>query len=218
MKDNKGGSTVLLTVIAIATLVVALVGATFAYFTATVQGNNEASSIVIRTASIGNIVYENGTELTLENAYPGAYSNKITFTVSSVDNDAALPYELSWVEVSNDFVLDSEGNSDLVYSLEGTASGTGTLVDLSLDSTYDNGFAAVPTVGPVKIGSGSLAAGGETHTYEMQVHFKETATDQNSNQGKTFAGKIKVTTNNSDTTYYNSENPNGTTTQPTSAY
>lgn len=217
MSDNKKGNTILLTVIAIATLLVAIVGATFAYFTASVTGNTDASSVVIKTTSIGNVTYENGTELKLDNAYPGAYSNKITFTVSVTDNDAAMPYELKWVNITNDFVLGAEDKAELVYSLAGTATKGGTVVDLSEDTTYEGGFAAVPTVATT-IGTGSLAAGGDTHTYEMQVHFKETATDQNSNQGRTFIGKIEVATSGSDTTYYNSENTDGTATKPTSAY
>ena len=60
MNETKKGNTVLLTVIAVATLLVAVVGATFAYFTASVAGNDTASSVVVKTAQIGTITYTNG--------------------------------------------------------------------------------------------------------------------------------------------------------------
>ena len=215
MSENKKGNTVLLTVIAIATLLVAIVGATFAYFTATVQGNNEASSVVVTTASLGSITYENGTELKLENAYPGAYSNEITFTISAADNTVELPYEIKWVNVTNDF----NPVTELVYRLSGETDGSGTLVDLTDADGYDaeTQYATVPSA-PTTIGAGSLSIGGETHTYTMQVHFKETAADQNSNQGRSFAGKIEVTTSGSDNLYYTDSARSGTTEMPTSAY
>ena len=212
MSDNKKGNTVLLTVIAIATLLVAIVGATFAYFTASVTGNAEASSVIVRTAEIGSIVYENGTELKLENAYPGAYSNTITFTItSSADSTVDVAYAINWVNVTNDFVA----KDDLVYTLTGEAkkldgtAGTGTVVPSQLNKV-------APSTSGV-IGSGVLAAGGEVHTYTMQMHFKETGSDQNINQGRNFVGKIEVTTSDSGELYYTDQAKSGTTEIP-SAY
>ncbi len=216
MNDNqKKGNTVLLTVIAVATLLVAVVGATFAYFTASVQGNNTASSVIVNTATLGNIVYENGDEIKMDNAYPGAYSNEIEFTISAVDNTVALPYDIRWVNVTNSF----NPTSELVYTLSSEKTGSGTLVDFTEAPGYDEGnsYATAPTAAGI-IGSGSLGIGGDTHTYTMQVHFLETASNQNSNQGKSFVGKIEVTTSGSGDIYYNDQNQSGTTTAPTSAY
>lgn len=216
--NDKKGNTVLLTVIAIATLLVAIVGATFAYFTASISGNDTASSVIVETASLGNIVYENGTEIKLENALPGATSNEITFTVSIEDNDFSMPYELYWVNVKNNFI-----GTDLVYSLNGTQEGVdGAAINSQgqLLSQANGNYMPVPaeSADPVLIGQGTLGANGDIHHYKMKVQFQETYTDQNSNQGKSFSGVINVKTSGSDTRYYNSENPNGTATKPTSAY
>ena len=57
MKDNKG-TTVLLTVIGIATLLVAVVGATFAYFSATVKEtytDEDGKDVVVQAATVGTI-------------------------------------------------------------------------------------------------------------------------------------------------------------------
>ena len=59
--------TVLLTVIAIATLLVAIVGATFAFFTAQLNGNNRTSTITIQSSTGGGVTFYS-TNVTAENA------------------------------------------------------------------------------------------------------------------------------------------------------
>ena len=71
MNENGGkSSTILLTVIGIATLLVVVVGATFAYFAAQVNGDR-AASVTIQAASDGTSVAIGGTEAeTLTGIYP----------------------------------------------------------------------------------------------------------------------------------------------------
>lgn len=208
MNDNKKGNTVLLTVIAVATLLVAVVGATFAYFTASVAGNDTASSIIVKTAEIGTIVYENGTEVKLENAYPGATTAEMTFTVAAdAKATANVNYTVNWANVTNGFAV----KEDLVYTLKSEITtagtkGTGTLVPAKTAAVAPSTSAT-----PISIGNGTLTPG-ETHTYKLQLHFKETGADQNSNQGKEFIGKIEVST--SDNAYYTDQAQNGTSTAP----
>jgi len=203
MTSTNKGNTILLTVIAIATFLVALVGATFAYFTATVKGNDQAKSIIIKTAQIGTVTFNTTNELKLENAYPGATSNTVTFTVAADANSSVnVNYTLKWAELVNDFV-----GTDLVYTLTGESTNA---TDASLVTAQNE--VVVPTAAGI-IGSGVLRPG-ETHTYSLTVKFKETGLDQNANQGKTFNGKIEVTTGDTDT-YYNDANKSGTTTKPT---
>ena len=232
MNDNKKGNTVLLTVIAVATLLVAVVGATFAYFTATVAGNDAASSVIVSTAKIGQITYTNGNTITLDNAYPGAKSNEITFTVkSSNDSTVDINYTLKWAFVENTFddeITDADGHTttgnpaDLEYYLLGTTSKSGTVVALA-----NNNHRAVAPTADVVIGNGVLKPAGDTHEYTMYVVFKETGNNQNVNQGRAFTGKVVVLTDdqnygdgtavdeNGSTTYYNNGNQDGTATQPT---
>ena len=65
MKEKQKSNTVILTIILSATFLVVMIGATFAYFTAKVSGNDTASSVIVNTASLGTITYTNGTELKL---------------------------------------------------------------------------------------------------------------------------------------------------------
>lgn len=82
-KGNNNGNTILLTVIGVATLLVALVGATFAYFSASIS-NEQAESINMRTAQVAGLVYT-GKEFTMENIVPGDSKNDETgkFTVEN---------------------------------------------------------------------------------------------------------------------------------------
>lgn len=66
-------NTILLTVIAIATLLVAVVGATFAYFTAQVTTtNNGQNTTEVKTAALASATMDMGSKVTANDVYPGA--------------------------------------------------------------------------------------------------------------------------------------------------
>lgn len=66
-------NTILLTVIAIATLLVAVVGATFAYFTAQVTTtNNGQNTTDVKTAALASATMDMGSKVTANDVYPGA--------------------------------------------------------------------------------------------------------------------------------------------------
>ena len=91
MNENGGkNNTILLTVIAIATLLVVVTGATFAYFAAVVRGNDTASSISITAANTGQTLTFGGVEeVSLTNIYPkgtAAGSEWVTKNISLSSN------------------------------------------------------------------------------------------------------------------------------------
>lgn len=183
MSENNKGQTIFLSVVGIATLLVAIIGATFAWFSATVTGNDTASSVVVETATIG-ITYTDGNEINLQNALPGATASK-TFTVAATRGSTIdQSYTINWDITAFNFA----NKADLVYSLTGTPDGDGTAVNKS--------ETAMPTsTGTSEIGTGTLKPD-ESHSYNLTVTFKETGSDQNANQGKSFAGKIQVAADN----------------------
>lgn len=184
-KDKETNKSVLfITIISVLTLLVAIAGATFAWFSATVTGN-EASSVIVETATLG-IVYENGNEIKLINAVPGDKVENKTFTVSAADGSTIdQKYDINW-DVAN---FDFANKDELLYSLSGTTEGTGTVCTPVTDS-------AMPAnTGVSKICTGTLKPN-ETHTYSLSVKFNETNVNQNANQGKKFTGKISVTSQN----------------------
>lgn len=67
MKDNSKTNTLLLTVIGVATLLVAVIGATFAYFTAQVSGSETTSTVKMNAGTLSiNYVNGNAIESTTE--------------------------------------------------------------------------------------------------------------------------------------------------------
>lgn len=91
MNENGGkNNTILLTVIAIATLLVVVTGATFAYFAAVVRGNDTASTISITAASTGQtLTLGGGEKVELTNIYPkgtAAGSEWVTKNISLSSN------------------------------------------------------------------------------------------------------------------------------------
>lgn len=183
--DNGKGQTIFLSVIGVATLLVAIIGATFAWFSVSVQGNENAQNIVVNTAVLGNVVFEEGTGVDLGTNIQPSDDPQVTrtFTVYNNNEDATetIEYEI-YLDVTTN-TLTPSANGAFVYSLSGTTNGTGTV---GMAVTEEE----VPTAN-TKIADGELI-GYETHSYSFSVHFKETGENQNAAQGKAFLGKLRV--------------------------
>ena len=106
---------VFLTVLAVATLLTAVVGTTFAYFTATVAGNGTATTTTITTANNLGINYSDGAQITGNAIVPGWMATK-TVTVTN-NGDTPVNYQINWTAVNNTFSKGSSDSDDLVYSL-----------------------------------------------------------------------------------------------------
>ena len=183
--DNNKGQTIFLSVIGIATLLVAIVGATFAWFSISLSGNENASSIVVTTAKLGSVEYTDGAAITLTNIKPTTEATTKTFTVANTDSAATetIEYKIGLVIDTNTLTAAADGA--FTHELTGVSdkeSGHGTLVSVAKE--------AVPTESKI-LGNGSLI-GYEKHTYTYTIHFKETGSDQNAAQGAKFGAKINV--------------------------
>ena len=181
------GNTVLLTVIGVATLLVALVGATFAYFTATVN-NNSNQSVTITTAQAASLTYNTTDQIALSNAVPGA-SDTGKFTVSNpAGNQVSYTYDLSLVVAINEFVT-TEGTGQLTFVITPSSSGDNTPSLSNYSTTTD--MTAVQA-GTYPVVADQTIAAGETHTYDSVLTFVETNSSQNTNQDKSFAAHIDI--------------------------
>jgi len=119
-RENNKGNQVLLVVIGIATLLIAMVGATFAYFSAnSVQGNTDTTTITAQTAQYGNteVVYDatygliNTGLLDLPNSEQGSdYEYLMKFHVTTT---ATAPQALTvnWKAVTNTFCKYANGQN-----------------------------------------------------------------------------------------------------------
>ena len=188
MGENKG-QTIFLSVIGIATLLVAIIGATFAYFTTSMGGTQ--GTVKATTAKLGSS----------------------SFTAESVSATAVLP---GWTsEAKNVTVTLGESDVDVSYTCVLTMTAN-PLTDLKLAVAGDNAVAATKTLATgeseTKIAEGTLKSG-ESKTMTYTLTFAETGTVQDSQQGATIDGVVKCSTA-AGTVYYNAANPGGTTEKP----
>jgi hypothetical protein len=118
MRENNRGSMIILTVIGIATLLVAVIGATFAYFTVTIKYETDPTPAVIQSSTM-LIQFKTLNELTYTGAIPGRPSlssdpiaqnidNKLSFSLTSAPNmTSSTKYNVYLVIDSNDFETDN---------------------------------------------------------------------------------------------------------------
>ena len=99
-------NTILLTVIAVATLLVAVVGATFAYFTATntAAGDSDTATVTTETVSAINVTSQASKEAYLE--YPGGVSVlaagvNVSKTAASAGSTSTISYDVNLKYTNN---------------------------------------------------------------------------------------------------------------------
>ena len=199
--ENNRGQSIFLSVVGIATLLVAIVGATFAYFSISVTGNTTASSINVTTALLGGVTYSGNTAgINVTDVYPGWTETK-TFTISTdatgVDATANINYIVNLhtnttAANSNDdtknLAAAAASKHDFTYTV-GTPTTTAGTATPAVNSTN----ADMPTTdGIVELGTGTLVGPNCVHTWSFTVLLKESSTDQNELQGKSYHGVIQV--------------------------
>ena len=98
-------NTILLTVIAVATLLVAVVGATFAYFTATNTNTGAGQSAEVTTNTVGSVDLTTAPT-TVSNVleYPGGYvvvGAEVTASDNDANNDFTVTYQVNGTIANN---------------------------------------------------------------------------------------------------------------------
>ena len=155
-------------------LLIAGIASAFAWFSATVTGNDTAKGDVVETGTL-SIVYTNGQELRGEDILPG-WSLSKTFTVENTGTVEAT-YNINWENLTNTFV----NKGDLVYNLTSTNSG-GTLTETQIPSSGEH----IGILNDIKIDPGV------TQTYTLTITYKNRDADQSIDMGKSLIGKIEV--------------------------
>lgn len=201
MSEGKN-NTVMLTIIGIATLLIAVVGATFAYFSATVTGSDE--EYTVKSATVGT-EFVSGVQIAAAGIYPKeeAWGTK-TFSIKTTSTKGvATKYKITLVIDDNDTtadatISDGAGNvkrfqaNALSYTLtatEANAATEGTMPTATetkiADPSKDIVFGEATIYGNDKQEV--------TQTYTLLMFFKDTGEDQNANQGAQFKGHIAIT-------------------------
>ena len=214
MKDNSKTNTLLLTVIGVATLLVAVIGATFAYFTAQVGGGESATTVKMN-AGVLKINFTNGNNVqTTEGFEPtkaavecekkeGAYycdqaqyspvaTKKFTLTGTNstlASDNMKMPYTIKLVVTQNQF-----STGAIKYTLTGTKEGgnaaAGELVQIPNWVGVATGAADAAV-----LGSGYFLPGTETiHKYKLDIYFPDNHINQDTDKNKVFGAKVEIST------------------------
>lgn len=168
---------ILLVVIGIATLLVAIVSATFAYFTATITRTNETNSVIIKTATI-EITYDNGDEVNVDTLMPGG---TIPDKVVSISNATAYNaiYSLNWkAGIVNDFV----NKEDFTYSVTCDGASAQNKTEAQLPEASATAQTILP---PVTLPANT------THVCTFKFSYLNLE-NQDEDQGKEFSGNFEI--------------------------
>lgn len=180
---------VFLSVIAVATLLTAVVGTTFSFFTATVDPDDgkDYQNTTITTINDLAVVYAQNDKIALENAIPGA---EASYTLSVTNNSATVnvDFNLVWKNVTNGFA-GSASAGDITYKIESCTDSTCT----SPAPTVIQDTTALPTTAGAIDGATNLTVNaGQTNYYRVTVTFAKTDKNQNDLMGKSFTGQVQV--------------------------
>lgn len=209
--ENKK-NTILLTVIAVATLLVAVVGATFAYFTAQ-GGSASQATVTVSTGTAGssslgtfsaiNIYADANSFAQGKGNATGTSTGTVTWTAPGVAADASsndlteadrsFCYTASLAVTKNDFVYSST-NPDHNAELTLTAKKNDVVVLQDKDITVGTASVSIPTEKDGSTMTHKLVAeAGATKSdkWELTVTLVNLGVDQNDNTGKQFNGAVK---------------------------
>lgn len=200
---NEGrNNTILLTVIGIATLLVAIVGATFAFFTARISGSDTTSTLTIKSASGGSATFIGGDTIKVENIYPRGADHAQPWVEKSVRityNNTTSTYDYKYtlkLNYSNDF-----GTNQIKYKFEPVTTGYCTMGNVFNETdcraisgaewksvTSSGNIASsdeyLPTgSGNLTLGTGTFTAVSGTsayaHAYKLTISYPDTNENQN---------------------------------------
>jgi adhesin HecA-like repeat protein len=164
MGNNNKGSIILLTVISVATLLVAVVGATFAYFNVSMNGKNSDTTIEVTNGSLSTEFNDNSS-FDFGAAQAGTLVASKTFTINGlITGSSNLNYEVD-LKVNNNTYADGT----LSYTIVSTNdNNNGTIIAGSDERVL------IPSgSNTVIIGKGLFAGplpNGAIHTYTINIY------------------------------------------------
>ena len=217
MEKGNNKNAVLLTVIGIATLLIAIVGATFAYFSAqVVYDDANSSTLTIVSAHGGTSTYQGGEEIVIENIYPrdAAWVQKtikITYANSTTNLNYTYHLDLNYANtftsgyLSYEFkaipssastgVCLADGSLDAEHCTSGDlikSTSNGTLIATTpITGTFNNTNGAATSI-PLRNGVFAPTSGNDeaVHVYLLTIWFENASQNQNDSQNKIMSASI----------------------------
>lgn len=170
---KKYNTIIIISSIGIVLVAMAMIAATYAYFSLNITGTGNNMSVNALNDDI-SITYTDTSNVTLLNAYTGEHITK-TFSVANSSSYSAY-YNIELTELVNNF-----GNpDDLVFTLSSTNNGA------------NRNETVIPTITNSMIAADIKIDAGVTQVYTLIVTFLKTTEDQSNNMNKTFSAKINI--------------------------
>ena len=159
-------------------LLIMTTGLSYAYFSASVKGNENAKDMVVEAGTL-SLVYTDGPEIKVQNIKPGWSTTKEV----SVKNNGTLGayYNVIWQSLTNEVA-----NNEMVISATCQRLNSAGTVEGTCESISQAVISDITIAKKISIESGI------THKYTFTILFKETNADQNTNQGKKFNGVLGI--------------------------
>lgn len=220
MKDNTKNNTLLLTVIGVATLLVAVVGATFAYFTAAMNPGESEATVKVNAGQLKiNFANTNSVQIadqvqptaaTCDAKKPADFDTKPTaylcdqadytpvgaktFTLTGTNTtDASKNMKMPYT-IKMKITQNQFSTGALKYNLVGSKTGdaaTGEIINIPEWVDIANG---ANTEGIV-LGNGFFPAGNNIiHQYTLNIYFPDNHVVQDVDKNKVFGATVEVTT------------------------
>ena len=198
MNETKG-QTIFLSVIGIATLLVAIIGATFAFFTTQMNGNS--ANLSVKAAKIGSVSFTaEGITLSENNAIlPGWSSGDKAVTVTYGASDYPVTYTCTLNVTANTF-------SDMYLFVKDTNATTA-----NNNKKLNAGASSIQIAG----GTINASASSQSNTMHYSLLFKETGENQDLQKDAQLTASVTCALAGN-TMYYNVGNVNGTNVTPIS--
>ena len=162
----------------ISLLVLLTTGLSYAYFSTSVSGNNDAKDVVVETGTL-KLVYTDSPEIVAEHIKPGWSTTKVVTVKNTGTLDVS--YNLVWQELTNEIT-----NNELVISASCERLNNSNAVEGTCESIIES------PVGSNKIKKNISIESAITHKYTFTITFKEMNQGQDYNQNKKFNGVIGV--------------------------
>ena len=162
----------------IALLLLLTTGLSYAYFSASISGNENAKNVVVEAGTL-SLVYTDGPEIKAQNIKPSWSTTKEV----SVKNTGTLDtnYNIIWQSLTNEITNNEIVISATCQRLNSVGTVEGTCESISQAAISDMTIAKKINI-----------EAGITHKYTFTILFKETNADQNTNQGKKFNGVLGI--------------------------
>lgn len=186
-----------LVIITVLTIIMVMVGVTFAYFTTKMNGTN--GSVNLSTMKVGDITFDGGADFTNSTDIEPGWKETKTFTITTPATDVK-----STVYIRLDY---TNAFQDLTWSLTGTGANSEITGVIPTTSTSTTVTLVTLTINP--------SSSAQTFNYSLTVELPNKTTNQDYDQGKIFSGTLYADLGaGNNIIYYNTSNKNGTSTVP----